>query len=397
MSFDAWAIHEPGEPQNVGRPTLNDDLSIRMDELDGDVIGPVCASSVVLKVKGENGTWNVQDKFESKKIQCFATEARFAFLSKKWASGPSATGIGLIETPVALAFNAVSKEATDRRSRGSALAGHVRYPWIWLIQFGSREFLSSPMLRVYYSEEIGARDRDMYVTFVLDDKVNAAGLAYAVMQRVVRCRLGGSIPKDDDVVRELHELLDSPPVVEPKGKLGDYWIPGSIYIPRDDENAVTADPPEPVPEQQSPTQRSAIRPPAEGSLPEIARHPTTFPDVAKAKYLTLKTFYNGQPTMPSSIWAVPDGDRLLFLFEEGSSTVAEVRKDPRVTLAVSNLRAEQLSDPVEVTAAILDRSANDTFFRAMAKRHGLVGRWFNFCNKHRSDTSIVLEMKAMQR
>jgi PPOX class probable F420-dependent enzyme len=114
-------------------------------------------------------------------------------------------------------------------------------------------------------------------------------------------------------------------------------------------------------------------------------------------WLATRTAVKVGSTLPSPIWAVPDGDRLLFIFEEGSSTVAEVRKVPRVTVSVSNLRAEQLSDPVEATAAILDRSANDVFFRAMAKRHGLVGRWFNFCNKHRNDTVVVLELKAAQR
>jgi hypothetical protein len=39
-------VHAPNEPEDYASPTLNDDLSIRFDPLDGHVIGPVTASDV---------------------------------------------------------------------------------------------------------------------------------------------------------------------------------------------------------------------------------------------------------------------------------------------------------------------------------------------------------------
>ena len=122
----------------------------------------------------------------------------------------------------------------------------------------------------------------------------------------------------------------------------------------------------------------------------------TFADLAKARYILLTTFTKDGRPKPVPIWAAADGDRLLVITEAKSWKVKRIRNTPRVTLATCTLRGGATSEPVEGTAAILDKSQTGAVYDAIGRRYGIQGRLFNFVSKLRGgmENNVGLELKV---
>lgn len=123
----------------------------------------------------------------------------------------------------------------------------------------------------------------------------------------------------------------------------------------------------------------------------------TFAEVSKAKYILLTTFTKDGRPKPTAIWAAPEGDRLVVITEENSWKVKRIRNTPRVTLAVCDIRGNPKSEPVDATAAILDKSETESVYQAIGRRYGIVGKVFNLFSKLRggSEKNVGLELKAV--
>lgn len=130
----------------------------------------------------------------------------------------------------------------------------------------------------------------------------------------------------------------------------------------------------------------------------------TFADLAKSQYLLLTTFTKDGRPKPTPIWAAretaettdtADGERLLVITQENSWKVKRIRNTPRVTLATCTMRGEPTSEPVEATAAILDKSQNALVYDAIGRRYGVVGKVFNFVSKLRGgmNNNVGLELR----
>jgi PPOX class probable F420-dependent enzyme len=124
--------------------------------------------------------------------------------------------------------------------------------------------------------------------------------------------------------------------------------------------------------------------------------PTTFAEVAQARYVLLTTFTKDGRPKPTPIWVAPDGDRVLVITEEKSWKVKRIRNTPRVTLAACDMRGNPKSDAVDATAIILDKSENENVYRVIGERYGIVGKVFNMFSKLRGGATknVGLELKA---
>jgi PPOX class probable F420-dependent enzyme len=123
----------------------------------------------------------------------------------------------------------------------------------------------------------------------------------------------------------------------------------------------------------------------------------TFAEVSKAKYILLTTFTKDGRPKPTAIWAAPEGDRLVVITEENSWKVKRIRNTPRVTLAACDMRGNPKSEPVDATAAILDKSETESVYQAIGRRYGIVGKVFNLFSKLRGggENNVGLELKAV--
>ena len=122
----------------------------------------------------------------------------------------------------------------------------------------------------------------------------------------------------------------------------------------------------------------------------------TLAELAKAQYILLTTFTKDGRPRPTPIWAAADGDRLLVISEKKSWKVKRIRNPPRVTLATCTLRGRPTSEPVEGTAAILDKSQTSAVYDAIGRRYGIQGRLFNFVSKLRGgmENNVGLELRV---
>jgi PPOX class probable F420-dependent enzyme len=123
----------------------------------------------------------------------------------------------------------------------------------------------------------------------------------------------------------------------------------------------------------------------------------TFTDVAGSEYILLTTFTKDGRPKPTAIWAVVDGDRLIAITQEQSWKVKRIRNTPRGTIATCDRSGKPKGEPVEATAAVLDKSANGATYDAIGKRYGLIGKTFNIFSKLRGgmQKNVTIELKAV--
>jgi PPOX class probable F420-dependent enzyme len=126
----------------------------------------------------------------------------------------------------------------------------------------------------------------------------------------------------------------------------------------------------------------------------------TFADLAKSEYILLTTFTKDGRPKPTPVWAAVDqeqGDRLLVITQETSWKVKRIRRTPRVTLALCDMRGHPKSEAVEGTVTILDKSHNGAVYDALVKRYGLIARVFNFFSKLRGgmQNNVGLELRPL--
>ena len=124
--------------------------------------------------------------------------------------------------------------------------------------------------------------------------------------------------------------------------------------------------------------------------------PVPFAEVAKSEYILLTTYTKDGRPKPTAIWAAPHGDDLVVITQEQSWKVKRIRNTPRVTIAKCDRTGNPKGEPVEATAAILDKSANGATYDAIGKRYGLIGKTFNVFSKLRGgmEKNVTIELKA---
>lgn len=125
----------------------------------------------------------------------------------------------------------------------------------------------------------------------------------------------------------------------------------------------------------------------------------TFADLAKAQYILLTTFTKDGRPKPVPVWAALDeerGDRLLVITEGKSWKVKRIRNTPHVQLAICDMRGRPKSEPVDGTAAILDKSQTKLVYDAIGKRYGIIGKVFNLFSRLRGgmENNVGLELRV---
>jgi PPOX class probable F420-dependent enzyme len=104
--------------------------------------------------------------------------------------------------------------------------------------------------------------------------------------------------------------------------------------------------------------------------------PDTFADVAKSKYLLLTTFTKDGRPKPTTVWAAPEGDKLLVITDDGSWKTKRIRNTPRVTIQRSAALGAPEGEPVEAVARVLPKDRTRNVYNAVIKRYWWHAWWF---------------------
>ena len=221
MVYNPLAVTEPGEPESFAYPSINQQRRLIWEELDGDIIGPIHASSAEVHIfDPRSSRYTKIAAVDEVRIDCYVTDSRFAMVCPNYDKGGGWVGGG-----AALLLNAGSKLLAAGRSRGKALAGHLRYPWLDSILFQPRQgILTAETLRLAFNSEGSA----MYLQLTLDKTTDTAALAHDLMKRTVAYRRADTHGFEEEEMAAFNTLLDAGPVALPgRGTMAAYKIPSS--------------------------------------------------------------------------------------------------------------------------------------------------------------------------
>ena len=77
----------------------------------------------------------------------------------------------------------------------------------------------------------------------------------------------------------------------------------------------------------------------------------SFEDVYDEKYLLLTTFTKDGKPKPTTVWGVPEGDKLLIITDDGSWKTKRINNTPRVTIQKAGALGKVKGEPVEADGA----------------------------------------------
>lgn len=217
--YKPLSIMEPGEPVSFAYASITEELTIAWDGVDGHINGPFHATGADVQILDPStNRFRQLAAISDVRIECYMSESRLAMVCRKYDKGG-----GWIGGAGALVLNAGSKIIAANRSRGKALAGHLRYPWLDTVLFHQRQgFFDSEVLRlIYYSE--GAT---MYLQLTLENAYNRGAIAYEITQRTLAYRRADRMPVSAEDLQALDLLKTQGPVLPTdKGSMAKYAIP----------------------------------------------------------------------------------------------------------------------------------------------------------------------------
>jgi len=95
----------------------------------------------------------------------------------------------------------------------------------------------------------------------------------------------------------------------------------------------------------------------------------TFSDVYDEKYLLLTTFTKNGKAKPTTVWGVPEGDKLLIITDDGSWKTKRINNTPRVTIQKAGVLGAVKGEPVEAVARNLPKSETRRVFDKIIWRY----------------------------
>ena len=125
----------------------------------------------------------------------------------------------------------------------------------------------------------------------------------------------------------------------------------------------------------------------------------TFKDVYDEKYLLLTTFTKDGKPKPTTVWGVPEGDKLLIITDDGSWKTKRINNTPRVTIQKAGALGKVKGEPVEADGAHAARSPRPGGFskRSPSATGGTRGGWFRRRSSAAASTRCTLRSRSQRR
>ncbi|MDG3017216.1 PPOX class F420-dependent oxidoreductase [Speluncibacter jeojiensis] len=99
----------------------------------------------------------------------------------------------------------------------------------------------------------------------------------------------------------------------------------------------------------------------------------TLGEIGAAKYVLLTTFRKDGTAVPTPLWVAMDGDTMLLWTVADSWKVKRIRRTPRVTVGVCDVRGNPKGPQLDATATILDDAGSDRARSVIAHKYGILG------------------------
>ncbi len=102
--------------------------------------------------------------------------------------------------------------------------------------------------------------------------------------------------------------------------------------------------------------------------------PMTWNELGASKFALLTTYKKDGTPVGTPVWVAPDGDRIVVWTNPKTWKVKRIRRNPEVTLQVSDARGRPKGDEVFAgTATILDADSTQRVRDLVGREYGLIG------------------------
>jgi uncharacterized protein len=126
-----------------------------------------------------------------------------------------------------------------------------------------------------------------------------------------------------------------------------------------------------------------------------------FDVLGQSRYIRLTTFRRDGTPVPTPVWQVRDGDRLLVITDGTTGKVKRLRHTPRVLIAISDQRGRVKPgvQDVEGTAELItDVPELDRLAALLKKKYGFmftVSGWVNRLRGHSSTDGVEIRIRVL--
>ena len=117
-----------------------------------------------------------------------------------------------------------------------------------------------------------------------------------------------------------------------------------------------------------------------------------FPGVDRTGYSILTTFRKDGTPVPTQVWALRDGDRMVVTTDAKSGKAKRIRANGRATLAPCDRRGKPLGDAFPATGRQLPTSDNPAITARFYRRYGLLARLIFLSGRLRRMDQVMLEL-----
>jgi uncharacterized protein len=93
------------------------------------------------------------------------------------------------------------------------------------------------------------------------------------------------------------------------------------------------------------------------------------PERIGGKFLSLTSYRRNGTGVPTPVWFVTEGGRLLVMTDEHSGKVKRIRRDPFVRIAACSARGREKTEPIPAHAEILPPGETERIKRLIARRY----------------------------
>jgi hypothetical protein len=238
MSFQLVTIRSADFDDPTMYPVLGNGTVIAFEPLDGPAPQRLIATQVQVHELRGSGLATLA-RFRRIRAEVFVTEGRVAVACRKYEKGG-----GWLSTSITgmVLFNAVSYARAAIRSRGKALVGHVRYPWLKAVGFAPRCGRGThDTLRLVVEEEDQGRRRTLFLDLGLQSNFDAASAALLIAQSCARYALAHDVASSSS--REgFAALVHASPLAPVPTQFVFYMMPTSHCASRDTAYPPTGSP-----------------------------------------------------------------------------------------------------------------------------------------------------------
>jgi uncharacterized protein len=116
---------------------------------------------------------------------------------------------------------------------------------------------------------------------------------------------------------------------------------------------------------------------------------------AGQKYINLQTFKRDGTPVATPLWFAESGDELVFYTTDNTGKVKRIRNNPRVRVAVSDMRGNLKGEWVEAEARRLGEAEAAKANRLITRKYGLIKRAMDFFSKFRKQSRAAFAIRVL--